>query len=136
MDAMTVADRYTFDNVILFENKDTVVFFYSTTNINYYQRKEAYQVNLAAKMLSQDKKLENKIKFYSYDVATHGIPFGIPELKDPPAEREVSRANEVKKHDLPAIFFFPYGQKVLPHMQYEDLPIAHVLIEFISERSG
>ena len=42
MDAMTVADRDTFDNVILRENKDTVVFFYSTKNINYYQRKEAY----------------------------------------------------------------------------------------------
>ena len=109
MDAMTQADMDTFYNVILKENKDTVVFFYSTTNVNYYQRKEAYQVNVAANILGQDKKLKNKVKFYSYDIGTHGIPDGIPEFESPPEDRMITKENEVKKYDLPAIFFFPFG---------------------------
>lgn len=62
-----IADRDTFDNVILREDADSVLFIYSSENTNYIQRKVCYQFNLVAETLSKDPKVGDKVKFYSYD---------------------------------------------------------------------
>jgi len=40
------ADRKMFDEVILSEDADSIVFMYSTENVNYVQRKACFQYNL------------------------------------------------------------------------------------------
>ena len=40
------ADRNYFDDVILKEDADSIVLFYSTENVNYAQRKACFQYNL------------------------------------------------------------------------------------------
>ena len=47
-------------------------------------------------MLSEDKRIASKILFYSYDIATHQIPEGIPEFNHPPTDRIIKKENEVK----------------------------------------
>ena len=51
MEALTFADRNYFYNTILEEEVDSMVFFYSSLNRSFYQRKEAFQVNLVAHTL-------------------------------------------------------------------------------------
>ena len=46
-----IADRNTFDNEILREDDDSVMFIYSSENTNYIQRKVSYQFNLVAETL-------------------------------------------------------------------------------------
>ena len=61
------AKKDTFIDEILFEDADSVMFIYSTENVNYVQRKAAHQFNMVAEMLSKDSSLSGKIRFYSYD---------------------------------------------------------------------
>ena len=76
-----------FDNVILTEEPDSVVFFYSTEVVNYQQRVEAFQFNLVAERMPRLRDIKNKVKFYSYDVWENGgVPFGIPHLTTPPPD--------------------------------------------------
>ena len=65
-----VADRDLFNSQILIEDADSVVFVYSTENVNYVQRKAAHQFNLVAETISKDVSIAHKIKFYSYDAYT------------------------------------------------------------------
>ena len=51
MEETLVADRQDFDGEILTEDVDSVVFFYSTEFINYWQRKIAWQYNVLAHIL-------------------------------------------------------------------------------------
>ena len=81
-----VADRKMFTDVILSEDSDSVVFLYSTENVNYIQRKAAYQFNLAAETILNTDKVGDKIKFYSYDAYQHTFPKGIPFLSAPPQD--------------------------------------------------
>ena len=75
-----------FTDVILSEDSDSVVFLYSTENVNYIQRKAAYQFNLAAETILNTDKVGDKIKFYSYDAYQHTFPKGIPFLSAPPQD--------------------------------------------------
>ena len=65
------ADRSVFDDVILKEDADSVVFFYSTENVNYAQRKACFQFNLVVEQLSNEAiygdMVGRLVKFYSYD---------------------------------------------------------------------
>lgn len=80
------AERDTFNDEILFEDADSVMFIYSTENVNYVQRKAAHQFNMVAEMLSKDSSLSGKIKFYSYDAYQHSFPKGIAYLGSPPQD--------------------------------------------------
>ena len=63
-----LTSREHFERVVLVEDADSVVFFYSTTNINYYQRWESFQINMAAEALSNIPRVMGLVNFYSYDV--------------------------------------------------------------------
>ena len=39
---LTTANKEMFENEIMYELSDAMIFFYTTEYINYYQRKEAY----------------------------------------------------------------------------------------------
>ena len=58
-------------NEILREDADSIVFFYSTENVNYLQRKAAHQFNLVIETLSSEvlygDMVGHKLNFYSYD---------------------------------------------------------------------
>ena len=84
LDKTIIADRDTFNNVILREDADSIMFIYSSENVNYLQRKVSYQFNLVAETLSKDPKVGDKVKFYSYDAYQHAFPRGIPYLSSPP----------------------------------------------------
>ena len=86
MEKTISADRDTFNDEILFEDADSVMFIYSTENVNYVQRKAAHQFNMVAEMLSKDSSLSGKIKFYSYDAYQHSFPKGITYLGPPPQD--------------------------------------------------
>ena len=122
-----------FDDVILQEDADSVVFFYSTENINYYQRREAFQVNLVAKTLKAIPKVEDKINFYSYDVTLNGMPNGIPNMGAPP--HDIIRSEKDRTTGLPTTYVFPAGQKTMPYIRYMELPMAENIIGFIKEIS-
>lgn len=66
-----VATREVFDNQILTEDVDSIVFIYSTENVNYVQRKQCFQFNLVIETLSNEAiygdMVGDKLKFYSYD---------------------------------------------------------------------
>ena len=83
------------------------MFFYTTENVNYAQRKISFQANLVAETLQNHDKVGEKVKFYSYDIAEHGFPKGIPNLTVPIQDRDGSRANE--RSGLPTSYFLPAG---------------------------
>lgn len=82
------ADRGTFNDVILHEDADSVLFIYSTENANYVQRKAAFQFNLVVEALSNEawKIVGDRMNFYSYDAYEHAFPKGIPSLSSPPQD--------------------------------------------------
>ena len=123
-----------FDDVILKEEADSVVFFYSTENINYYQRTEAFQVNLVAQTLKEIPKVAEKINFYSYDVTVNGMPNGIPDdMSVPP--HDVKEKETTRSSALPTTYVLPVGKKSMPYIRYMELPMAANIIEFINEIS-
>ena len=105
-----------FDDVILKEDADSLVLFYSTENINYLQRTEAFQVNLVAQTLKAIPKVKEKINFYSYDVNVNGIPNGIPNMKALP--HDVKEKLTTRSSGLPTTYVFPAGKKSLPYIRY------------------
>ena len=70
------------------EDADSVLFIYSTENVNYIQRKAAFQFNIVVETLSNEALygpiIGSKINFYSYDAYEHAFPKGIPFLSSPP----------------------------------------------------
>ena len=130
---MTEATRETFNKVILVEDADSFVFLYTTENVNYAQRKIAFQANLVAETLQNHENVGDKVKFYSYDVAQHGFPKGIPNLTIPVQDREGNKAHEPS--GLPTSYFLPAGQKSLPFTRYAKDPYAQDIISFIKEMS-
>lgn len=85
-----VADRQMFDDVILREDADSILFVYSTENVNYVQRKACHQFNLVVETLSNEvlygDMVGHKLKFYSLDAYQHGFPKGIPYGQSPPQD--------------------------------------------------
>lgn len=88
LDKTIVADRDFFYNTILTEERDSILFIYSTENVNYVQRKAAFQFNLLIETLSNEELypglVGNKLRFYSYDAYVNAFPKGIPFLSSPP----------------------------------------------------
>ena len=100
------ANRESFTDLILTYKTDSVVFFYNTKTTNYYQRREAFQINLLAKTLkSKIADIEKKINFYSYDVTLSGIPEGIEEITYLQAD------TKSHKSGWSAIYLFPADLK-------------------------
>ena len=61
------------------------MFVYSTENVNYVQRKAAFQFNLLIETLQNYPGIVGeKLTFYSYDAYQHAFPKGIPYLTSPP----------------------------------------------------
>ena len=85
-----VADRQMFDDVILREDADSILFVYSTENVNYVQRKACHQFNLVVETLSNEvlygDLVGHKLKLYSLDAYQHGFPKGIPYGQSPPQD--------------------------------------------------
>lgn len=79
-----------FYDQVLNDETDAVVFFYSTEEINYLQRKIAFQYNLAVEILSKDERVAGKVKFYSLDAYKYGLPRGIPARSGPPRDLDGS----------------------------------------------
>ena len=71
-------------STVLKEDADSVIFLYSTENVNYLQRKIAFQYNLAVDTLLKDERVNDKIHFYAYDAYKYGFPKGIPKRSGPP----------------------------------------------------
>ena len=111
-----------------------MVFFYTTEVINYQQRVEAFQFNLVAERMPRLRDIKKKVKFYSYDVWENGdVPEGIPPLSAPPPDIKGDRTDE--HAGLPAIYFFPLGQKQIPYTMYKNVPTGANLIKYIIEMS-
>ena len=115
LDKAIKADKSVFEKTILREDADSIVFFYSTENVNYVQRKAANQFNLVIETLSSEAlygdMVGHKLKFYSYDVYSQGFPKGIPFGKSPPQDTTGVHVHtdEARSAGVPTIFIFPAG---------------------------
>ena len=112
-----------------------MVFFYTTEYINYYQRKEAFQVNLAAYRIQSLPNVRDKVHFYSYDITTNGLPNGLPFMSSPVTD--LTGKDEKRTADLPAIWFWPlsHSGKKGEQIRYNNWPDAEHIIKFIKEVS-
>mmetsp|Transcript_25747 Transcript_25747/g.34408 ORF Transcript_25747/g.34408 Transcript_25747/m.34408 type:complete len:106 (-) Transcript_25747:326-643(-) len=90
LDKTIQADRKIFDEVILREDADSIVFVYSSENVNYVQRKACFQYSLVVDTLSNEAQYGDMVgrllKFYSYDAYQHGFPKGVPFGNSPPQD--------------------------------------------------
>ena len=77
--------------------------------------------------------LEDKVNFYSYDTGANGYPTRIPYLTTAPPDLTGDRADE--KTGLPAIYFFPSGNKLAPFLRYDNNAYGAELLEYIVENS-
>ena len=116
------------------EEADSVVFFYSTENVNYLQRKIAFQYNLAAELLSKEELVGDKVRFYAYDAYKHGFPVGIPKRSGPPEDLDGSMVGTViqSKSGLPHILLFPSGKKS-GYAEFQGRPFTDEIIDFVLE---
>jgi len=91
LDKTIKADHAMFEEVILREDADSIMFIYSTENVNYVQRKACFQFNLVIEQLSNEAMYGDMVgrllKFYSYDAYQYGFPKGIPYGKSPPQDK-------------------------------------------------
>ena len=118
------------------EEVDSVVFFYSTENLNYLCRKIAFQYNLAADLLTKDERVGDKVRFYAYDAYKHGFPGGIPKRSGPPQDLDGSKVGtpEQSKSGLPNILLFPSGKKHA-YSEFHGRPFTDEIIDFVLENA-
>ena len=83
--------------------------FYSTETVNMRQRIVAFHFNLVAETIKSIPEAADLVNFYSYDTGANGFPTRIPYMSVAPPDLTGNRADE--KSGLPAIFFFPSGNK-------------------------
>ena len=102
--------------------------------MNYQQRVEAFQFNEVAKLCKYLPEVKDKINFYSYDTGQNGFPAGIQHMSIPPPDLTGDRATEFA--GLPAIYFFPSGQKTIPYTKFKEDPSGKKILSFIKEKSS
>ena len=130
---MIEADLDMFENKILVESEDSVVFFYSTETINFRQRFEAYQVNRVAGLFMSLPEVNGKVHFYSYDTGQNEFPEGIPHMLPPPTDLTGEGTENLS--GLPAIYFFPSGDKSMPYTNVMKEIYGFKIIEYIKDLS-
>ena len=134
-------DRKTFQEVVLREDADSLVLFYTTENINYVQRKACYQYNLVAETFADEAlygdTVPRLLKFYAYDSYLHGFPKGVPYGKSPPHDTRGTEivSDEQRAAGMPALYIFPNGRKGFPYKRYNKFPYADDMIGFILENA-